>query len=141
MTGTNTQSSDLSATIRVVPTTEPDTESPDTGAKGPSEGPVRRVLTETEVPEPCDRHFEDPCEYCDGSRIIWRVTSRTVQVATPYDEQAAYSYIRTLHAHIRKAAATVDQAARFLEQAGQSKQAAGMRAAAKAVLEPTVGQD
>jgi hypothetical protein len=66
---------------------------------------------------------------------IWRVTSRTVQVGVPYNEQAADAYIRTLHMHIRKAAATVSQAGDILMGAGRLKEAGGMKAAAKAILD------
>lgn len=103
----------------------------------------RRVLTETEVPEACSCLVgEEPeCPCCNGVGTRWKVTSRTVQVGSTFEEQAAYAIIQGLHAHIRKAAATVEQAAGFLEKAGQTKQARGMRDAAKAILEPVEGQD
>ncbi len=113
--------------------------------------PVRRVIQETEEPYPCvgdggeadclPSQRNPHCTSCHGTGTHWKVTSRTVQVGIPFEEQAAHAYIKGLHQHIRKAAATVKQAADMLLAAGKQQQGAGMHEAARAIHAIVEGQD
>jgi hypothetical protein len=111
---------------------------------------ARRVIEETETPHQCacenplttgilDPHWV--CPQCHDTGIIWRVTSRRVQIGVPFEEQAAHAYIKGLHAHIRKAAKSVTVAADMLQQAGRTTEALETRKVAAAILEPVEGQD